>query len=92
MTWLAQVCLDYNFKNNPAISSEFIKFLATNSGFEKVERLTDQLDLVLKTKLNAAVAEVATAKTQSDNASTKVAKLLRELAVTRRVKTLEDRR
>jgi hypothetical protein len=89
---VAQVYLDYNFENHPAISSEFIKFLATNSGFEKVEQLTDQVEL-LKTKLAAAISEVSTAKSKSDTASTKLAEMLKELtAVTRRVKTLAERR
>lgn len=89
---VAQAYLDFNFENHPAISSEFIKFLATNSGFEKVERLTEQADLN-KAKLTAALAEVAIAKSKSDTASTKVSELLKELsAVTRRVKALEDKR
>ena len=31
--------LDANFENHPAISAEYVKFLATNSGYDKVEKM-----------------------------------------------------
>ena len=31
--------IDYNFENHPAISTEYVKFLATNSGYDKVEKI-----------------------------------------------------
>lgn len=52
----------------------------------------ESVDL-LKTKLNAMHADVSTAKTKSDAASTNVAESVRELtAITMRVKILEERR
>ncbi len=66
--------------------------MATNSSFEKVECLMESVDL-LKTKLNAMHADVSTAKTKSDAASTNMAESVRELtAITMRVKILEERR
>lgn len=89
---IAQVYHDHNFENHPAISSEFIKFLATNSGFEKVDKLRDHVEL-LKAKVAAAVAETEKAERTADTASQKSAEAVRDvLAITRRVKTLEDRR
>ena len=89
---IAQTYVDDSFENHPAVSSEFIKFLAINSGFEKVEKLGDQLDL-MKSKLLAAIEEVKRSGTKADTAPTKCAEAVRDLAaLTRRVKTLEDRR
>ena len=31
--------IDHNFENHPAISAEYVKFLATNSGYDKVEKM-----------------------------------------------------
>jgi hypothetical protein len=31
--------IDHQFENHPAISAEYIEFLATNSGYDKVEKL-----------------------------------------------------
>ena len=36
--------IDKNFENHPVISAEYIKFLATNSGIEKVEKIEVQLN------------------------------------------------
>ncbi len=31
--------IEHNFENHPAISAEYVKFLATNSGYDKVEKM-----------------------------------------------------
>ncbi len=71
---VAQGYVNHNFENHPAVSSEFIKFLATNSGFEKVEKLTAEVELQ-KTKIAAAVAEASAAKSKADTASSKSAEM-----------------
>ena len=88
---VAQNYLDFNFENHPAISSEFIKFLATNSGFEKVERLEETV-CGLKTAMTGALADAKEASKKSDTASTKCGDMNSAItALTRRVKTVEDR-
>lgn len=88
---IAQIYVDHSFENHPAIFSEFIKFLATNSGFEKVERLYDQMEL-MKGKVAAAVEDVKRSAAKADTASTKCADAVRDLtALTCRVKAVEER-
>jgi hypothetical protein len=88
---VAQEYLDFNFENHPAISSEFIKFLATNSGFEKVEKL-DATVTTVQASLATAVSDARNASSKSDTASTKCNELSGLVtALTRRVKALEDR-
>ena len=67
---VAQVYINHNFENHPAVSSEFIKFLATNSGFEKVEKLTTEVE-AQKSKLALALLELAKCSSKADTASTK---------------------
>ncbi|KAI2510144.1 hypothetical protein MHU86_4311 [Fragilaria crotonensis] len=88
---VAQVYVDANFVNHPAISSEFIKFLATNSGSEKIEQLNVTV-AGMKTTINKAATDSKNASTKSDTASTKCGELSALItALTRRIKTLEDR-
>jgi hypothetical protein len=88
---IAQGYVDANFVNHPAVSSEFIKFLATNSGSEKIEQL-DATVTTIKTALASAVVDARNAGTKSDTASTKCGELNNlPTALTRRVKTMEDR-
>jgi outer membrane murein-binding lipoprotein Lpp len=88
---VAQVYVDANFVNHPAISSEFIKFLATNSGSEKIEQLTATVT-VMKSSLAGCVTDVRNASTKSDTASTKCGELnALIMALTNRVKALENR-
>lgn len=88
---IAQGYVDANFVNHPAVSSEFIKFLATNSGSEKIEQL-DATVTTIKASLASAVVDVRNAGTKSDTASTKCGELNGLIiALTKRVKTMEDR-
>jgi hypothetical protein len=67
---VAQVYVDSNFVNHPAISSEFIKFLATNSGSEKIEQLAATVTL-MKNSLAGCVTDARTASSKSDTATTR---------------------
>ncbi len=62
---VAQVYVDASFVNHPAISSALIKFLATNSGSEKIEQ----------NSLAGCVTDARTASSKSDTAMTRVAEL-----------------
>lgn len=71
--------LEHQFKNRPAISTEYVKFLATNLGSEKVVKLVDQVE-ELKKKLTVALDKVKRATAKADTASTKSAELAKEAA------------
>ena len=96
---IAQVDVDENFVNHPAISSEFIKFLATNSGSEKIEQVSVTITL-MKTSLANCVSESQTASRKIDTASTRCGELTntcRDInslvtALTNRVRALESNR
>ena len=82
----------HKFENHPSVSTEYVKFLATNSGSEKVVKLTEALETV-KTKTTAALDEAKAATKKADVASSKYADLVKEIGVlTRRVKSMEDRK
>ena len=81
----------HNFENHPAVSTEYVKFLATNSGSDKVTKLMDQVE-AMKTKVATATEEAKRAVSKADTASTKNAELVREVAsLTKRLKALEDK-
>ena len=81
----------HNFDNHPAISTEYVKFLATNSGSEKVVKIGKQLE-AMKLKVSSATEEAKRAVSKADTASTKNAELVREVAaLTKRLKGLEDK-
>jgi hypothetical protein len=83
--------VSHNFENHPAVSTEYVKFLATNSGSDKVAKLMDQVE-VLKSKVSSATDEAKRAVSKADTASTKNAELVREVvALTKRLKVLEDK-
>ena len=84
--------IETNFENHPVVSAEYVKFLATNSGSEKAEKLESQVASMTE-KLAKAVDESKKAAAKSDAASTKCSELVRDLAaLTKKVKTLEDRK
>jgi methyl-accepting chemotaxis protein len=70
--------VEHQFENHPAISTEYVKFLATNSGFEKVEKLSVQVTS-LSDKLARSSDDVKKALAKADTASTKNAELSREM-------------
>ena len=86
------VYVAYKFENHPSVSTEYVKFLATNSGSEKVVKLAEVVESV-KTKAAAALDEAKAATKKSDIASSKYADLVKEIGVlTRRIKVMEDRK
>lgn len=83
--------VEHQFENHPSVSTEFIRFLVTNSGSEKVELLSDKVSTMNAT-LTKTSLESRSAATKSDTASTKTASLATDLAAAvHRIKTLEDR-
>ena len=84
--------VDLQFENHPAVSTEFIRFLATNSGSEKVDKLEDMMSTV-KDNLTKVTEDTKRAGVKADTASTKTASLASELtAAVRRITALEARR
>lgn len=66
--------------------------MATNSGSEKVTKLTESLEVV-KTKANSALNEAKAATKKSDVAASKYADLVKEIGIlTQKVKHLEERK
>ena len=59
------------FKNHPSVSSEYIRFLSTNSGFESLKTLEDQVESLKRTSAQL-VKDVTSAKKASDTASSTV--------------------
>jgi hypothetical protein len=86
---IMSVYVAHKFENHPSVSTEYVKFLATNSGSEKVVKLSESLDVV-KSKVNAASEEAKAATKKADIAGSKYADLAKELAsLTQKVKSLE---
>ena len=84
--------MDHKFENHPSVSTEYVKFLATNSGSEKVVKLTEVVDAV-KVKANSALEETKAATKKSDVAASKYADLVKEMGIlSRKVKHLEDKK
>jgi hypothetical protein len=74
--------MESNFENHPAVSAEYVKFLALNSGFDKVEKLEGLL-ATLKTQTEAATKAVGAARSIADgaaSANSATSKALAELA------------
>jgi hypothetical protein len=84
--------VSHHFENHPSVSTEYVKFLATNSGSEKVVKLTETVE-ALKIKALAALDEAKSATKKSDVAASKYSDLDKEVsALNRRIKALEDRK
>jgi SOS response regulatory protein OraA/RecX len=82
-----------NFKNHPSIATELVKFLAINTSFEAIEKLTAKTTLLdlemaeMKKKVNEAIK----AATLAANKKSDECKHLTDL-LAKRVKTLEEKR
>lgn len=86
------VYISHKFENHPSVSTEYVKFLATNSGSEKVVKLTETVELI-KGKAVAVLDEAKAATKKSDVASSKYADMAKEMtALARRIKVMEDKR
>lgn len=79
----------FKYKNHPCISSEFVKFMASNSGMDSVKKLevrVKTLELELKEARDKAKTQLA----KADTASNKAEQVTKDLiALTKRVKVLE---
>ena len=60
---------DQNFEDHPAISSEYIKFMATNSGFDMIASLEKDVSS-LKAEVKEADRRLTTCTKKADSAST----------------------
>jgi hypothetical protein len=83
--------LEHNFENHPAISAEYVKFLATNSGSEELERMESTVTSV-KTMVDKAMEVAKKARYIADGAS-RVAGVASKAAdaVAKKVAKLEDK-
>jgi hypothetical protein len=78
-----------NFKNHPSIATELVKFLAINTSFEAIEKLTVKMGAT-EAKLNDSKKQVAAAvksASLSANKADEVKKLCK--ALDKRLKKLE---
>jgi hypothetical protein len=83
--------LTMKFKNHPSISSEYVKFLAWNSGIEAVGQLTDGLKR-MGTEVKEAVQKITSATKQGLTACNKVDEVKTKLvAMERRLVKLESK-
>ena len=57
----------FEFKDHPAIASEYVKFLATNSGFETVSALESKMD-GLKKEVDSVKKAASSAANAADTA------------------------
>ena len=80
-----------NFEDHPSIASEFIKFLATNTGIEGMAGLQDDVT-ALKTKLKEVDRQASSAIVKADKAIS-VADLAKTTAqsFSRKISALESR-
>jgi uncharacterized coiled-coil DUF342 family protein len=84
--------MDHQFENHPAISTEYVKFLATNSGSEKLVKLAMTVEAV-QAKATEASVEAGKASSKADTSSAKCSEMSQEIAsLAKRLKTLEDRK
>ena len=73
-----------DFKNHPAMSSEYVKFLATNSGMELIEAIDGKLKTMkeevrdLKQAAQSATKAATSAANKADDVSKKLAQLQRD--------------
>ena len=83
--------IDHHFVNHPAISAEYVKFLATNSGSEKVDKMESTI-ASLTEKVTKGAEETKKAINKADVASSKCADLVKEMqSLAKKVKQLEDK-
>ena len=84
--------IDHQFENHPTIAAEYVKFLATNSGHDKVDKLEASVK-EMKEDLASAVKSSKAAVTKADVGTGKSDSVKTALdALIKRVKALEDRK
>lgn len=83
--------IDYNFENHPAISAEYVKFLATNSGYDKVEKM-EVMVLNMKENVTKALDMADKAKKSGESATDKFSAAHKEIeSLKKRVQYLEGK-
>jgi methyl-accepting chemotaxis protein len=79
------------FKDDPTIASEYVKFLAANSGTDAVEKVSNRMTSV-ETELKEAAKLARNAGTSASTASNKVDEVKKTLAeLLRRVTKVEGK-
>ena len=86
-----KVYLDHHFENHPAISAEYVKFLATNSGFDKVEKMEVAMTS-MKEKVEKAMDVAEKAGKRADAVTDKFSALNKEVEVLKKkVQVLDNK-
>jgi hypothetical protein len=81
----------YNFKDDPVVSSELVKFLTVNTGFEVVEQLSVKMKTLEESNKELSIKANSNVKTAT-NAAAKVAELTKAMTtLEKRVKDLEKK-
>jgi hypothetical protein len=79
----------FKYKDHPCISSEFVKFMASNSGMDSVKKLEVRVK-TLESELKEARDKAKVQSSKADTASNKAEQAVKDLtALTKRVKALE---
>jgi hypothetical protein len=85
------VYVSHKFENHPSVSTEYVKFLATNSGSEKVVKLMEVVES-LKGKLQSAIEDAKVATKKADISASKCSDLSKVVdTLIARVKVLEKK-
>ena len=83
--------MDHNFENHPAISAEYVKFLATNSGHDKVEKM-EILVAAMKDNVSKALEVADKASKRADTLTDKFSAANKEVeALKKKVQALENK-
>ena len=77
--------IDTNFENHPAISAEYVKFLATNSGYDKVEKM-DVVVTAMKDDVKNAVNVAAKALQRAELLTDKFSAANKEIEAMKKIK------
>jgi hypothetical protein len=81
----------YNFKDDPVVSSELVKFLTVNTGFEVVEQLSAKMKTLEEYNKELSIKANSNLKTATNSAA-KVAELTKSMTtLEKRVKDLEKK-
>jgi hypothetical protein len=81
----------YNFKDDLVVSSELVKFLTVNTGFEVVEQLLVKMKTLEESNKDLSIKANSNLKTAT-NAAAKVAELIKSIAtLEKRVVALEKK-
>lgn len=85
------IYIEHNFENHPAISAEYVKFLATNSGYDKVEKM-EVIVLAMKADVAKALDLADKAAKKGEMATDKFSAAHKEIeALKKRIQTLETK-